>query len=285
MFGGNSKIRTANQAAAMETYRDLIQKARNLTLQRDRLQTSQVLIRGIARETKGSPAYRELVKELTQLSGVFYTEKAQSLHSMGESTVSTTPSEALEPFRQALREEDGNVTVLISLSRTHLVLGECDKAEAYIKTAQSLNPYSPEVILIQLQTLDCQKNFSGIEKILREKDKDIESIKPYLHSIHIKEAIRKNNLKKAKSLITAWELEATDYPEVYFWKWELSRLSGSGDRAAAVKYSNLCQNMTLRRRKSFIFDVHLCKGKEAADEWLRESGGQATTRTGNRSND
>src|SRR4051794_21074861 len=45
-----------------ETYQDLIQKAQNLTLQQDRLQTSQVLIRGIQRENRGSLAYRELVR-------------------------------------------------------------------------------------------------------------------------------------------------------------------------------------------------------------------------------
>ena len=263
------------QGNSLENYQDLIAKAQNLTLQRDRLQTSQVLIRGIQREPKGSVGYKELARALDELTSVFYTEKAQGLFSIGEAQVETRPREAIEQLQEALRAEDGNLSVLRTLARTYLRSGECAKAEGSVKAAEVINPYSAEVKLLRLQTLACQKSFEALTVALASSDTELDGLEKYLHGMRVQDALRRKDVKKARALLAGWEKELPDYPEVHFWKWEISRAAGALDRTAAVRYSRLCQNLTPRQRKSFNLDVELCKGKEGVDAYLKESGMQS----------
>ena len=272
--------------AKLETYQNLIQKAQNLTLQRDRLQASQVLIRGLQRETKGSVAYRELARSLEDLTSVFYTEKAQSLFATAESLSEEKPRESIEQYQEALRVEENNLAVLKSLARAQLRLGDCDNADQNVKKAESANPYSPEVRLLRLQVLSCQKSTEALSEKLAVKDAEMEPVEKYTKGFQIQDLLRKKEPKKAKAIETAWETQSPDYPEVFYWKWEISKQNGSVDRAAALKYLQLCQNMTPRKRKAFALDVDLCKGKEAVDAYLKEgsSGAQpspSATQEGN----
>ena len=260
-------------STTQEGYKDLVQKAQNLTLQHDRLQASQVLIRGIQREPKGSAAHKELMKTLDELTSVFYTERAQGAFVAGESLAQAKPREAIESFLEALRLEDGNLAVLKAVARLHLVLNECDKADGYVRSAEGLSPFSPEVILLRVQVLGCAKNSDGLEAKLAAAHTDLEPVMKYVRVIEIKDLARRKEYKKAKTVLAGWEALAPGYPEVSFWKFELSRLSGGPvERAAAVQYSQACQNMTVRARKSFNLDVELCKGKGAVDAYLRETG-------------
>lgn len=273
---GSSKkapLTPAKASTTQESHKDLIQKAQNLTLQHDRLQASQVLIRAIQREQKGSPAHKDLMKALEELTSVFYTERAQSAFVAGESLMDTKPREAIDSYAEALRLEDGNVAVLKALGRAHLFVGECDKAEGYVRSAEGLNPFSPEVILLRVQVLGCSKNSDGLEAKLAAAQTDLEPVMKYARGVEIKDLARRKEYKRAKALLATWEAQAPGYPEVLFWKFELSRLAGgSVDRTAATQYSQACQNMTARARKSFNLDVDLCKGKVAVDAYLRETG-------------
>lgn len=266
-------------SAKLETYKDLILKAQNLTLQRDRLQASQILLRGLAREKRGSVAYRELLKALDELTGLFYTEKAQMLHSAAEAMMDSKPREAADVFQEALRIEDGNLTILKSMARAYLLSLDCDKADTAIKAAEGLHSQSAEVKLLRLQTLDCQKKFDLLSSQLASKDPDLEPLEKWLRSLELKELIRKGDLKKAKTTLVAWEAQDPDFPEVYFWKWEISRQTGATDRSSAVKYSQLCQNLTPRRRRTYLLDVNLCRGKSLVDQYLKESGYQNSAPT------
>ncbi len=269
-----------------ETYHDIIQKAQNLTLQRDRLQTSQVLLRAISRESKNTVGYREMTKALSELTSVFYTEKAQSVFVAGESLYEAKPREALDQFLEALRLEDGNVAILKTTARCELTLGECTKADTYVKSAEAMDPYSPEVRLLRLQVLDCSKAGDDVMAAkLDTVDDDLGTLAKFAHGIEIKNLVREKELKKAKAVLTTWETQMSDYPEIFYWKWELSRLAGSPERAPALRYSTLCQNLTLHKRKSYILDVDLCKGKDAVDAYLKESGLQQTAPTEDNSAD
>ncbi|MES2857468.1 MAG: hypothetical protein V4692_16475, partial [Bdellovibrionota bacterium] len=141
----------AKPAKEVETFTDIITKAQNLTLQRDRLQASQILLRAIQREPKNSVAYREMMKALEELTAVFYTERAQGAFAAAESIVAIKPKEALDSYAEALRLEETNVAVLKGIARANLVLDECDKAETSLKTAESLIPFSGEIHLLRLQ--------------------------------------------------------------------------------------------------------------------------------------
>ncbi len=264
------KVRsTEPKSVQSETYRNLIEKAQNLSLQHDRLQASQILNRAIAREPKNSQVYKELTHSLEELMTSFYTERAQSVFASAESNLPLKPKEAIEGFTEALRLEDGNVTVLKALSRVHLTLRECDKAEPFIKSAEVLDIYSPEVQLLRLQALDCSKSILLTDK-LAPLDPALQPLEGWMRGLELRDLLKSEEIKKAKTLISEWESSAPDYPEVFYWKWLLSKESAAPDRAAAQRYTQLCQNLTPRKRKSYNLDVDLCKGKEAVDTFLKE---------------
>jgi hypothetical protein len=277
-FGARAWAKDASAVAAKsskppqkptETYQDLIEKAQNLSLQKDRLQASQILLRAIGRETKGSAAYKALASSLDELMNAFYTEKAQSAFAAAESNVTLKPHEAVEGFTEALRLEDGNVTVLKALARTYLGLDECDKADGFVTKAEALNPISAEVVLLRLQVLDCNKSTSALSAKLFPLDPVLIPLENSVRGLQIKDLLRREEMKKAKTLLAQWEAAAPAYPEVYFWKWTLSK-EEKADRAAARKYMELCQNLTPRKRKGFNLDVDLCKGKESVETFLKE---------------
>ncbi len=253
----------------LETHKDLIEKARNLTLQRDRLQASQVLVRGLRKENKGSPAYRELAKALEELSGLLYTEKGQMLHSLAESVVETKPREAIEHYQAALRAEEGNVSVLKALARAHLALGECDQAGAVAAQAEAFNPVSGEVRLLRLQAFDCAGLDEKVGALLASTDVDLAPVERFARGLQIRDFLRRGESKKARQTLGAWESAQPEYPDVHYWKWKLSFDSAQADRAAAGKYVRLCQNLTPRAKKSYSLDIDLCKHKGSVEEYLK----------------
>ena len=271
--------------ATLETHQDLILKAQNLTLQRDRLQASQILIRGLQREKPASLAYKELLKSLNELSTVFYSEKAQDLYSLAEAAVEARPKEAIDHFQEALRIEDGNVSILSELARAQLSIGDCEKADSTTKSALAINPYSSELKLLSLQNYVCAKNFAPLLTRLTSDEDGLEStseslVKNLRLGLLLQALLAQPkaslDLKRIKTTLQTWETVAPDYPEVQLWKWEVSKASGTSDRTAALKYSQLCQNLTARKRKNYSLDINLCKGKEAVDLYLKESGLPAT---------
>jgi tetratricopeptide (TPR) repeat protein len=267
--------------ARMETHQDLIQKAQNLTLQRDRLQTSQILQRAIPRKPKNGSAYKELVRSLDELTTVFYTDQAHAAYVAGESLITTRPREAIDPLMEALKLEDNNVLVLRTLARAHLILGECGKAENHLKLAENLNAYSAEIKLLRLQVLDCsnQQNLfmerlSGSGGVTLDANqllsKELGSFEQFARGLLFNELVRKKDFKKARALIAQTENQFPEYPEVYLWKWKLSLLAKAPNREAALRYSQACQNLSPRKKKSYFYDVKLCQSKENVEQALKE---------------
>jgi hypothetical protein len=262
------KVPSAAPEKSEENYQDLINKAQNLTLQQDRLQASQVLIRGIQRENRSSVAYKELVRTLSELTSVFYLEKTQGLFATGDSLLETKPREALDYFLEALKSEEKNALILKSIARLHLRVDECEKADLRVKGAEEIDPFSPEIKLLRLQVLACQKNPEQMG--IRLIPADLEGVEKFAYGLQMLDFVNRKELKRAKSLLATWETRSIDYPEVHYWKWQLSKQAGTVDRVAAAKYIQMCLNLTPRKRKTFGLDVDLCKRRGAAEAFLRE---------------
>jgi tetratricopeptide (TPR) repeat protein len=271
-------------AQQKENFHNLIDKAHNLTLQRDRLQASQVLQRALQKEPKNSPAFKEMSKALDELMLLFYTEKGQSLFSQGDAALEKDPAAALESFQSALRVEDGNLTVLKAIARIHLRNGDCDKADGFVKQAEGVNPYSAEVRLLRLQQLDCAGATEQLSTMLANTDIDLSSVDNFVKPMQIKDALHKKDLKHAHALLSAWEQASPDQPEIFFWKWRLSSETPPVDKTAGAKYLQLCQNLSLRKRKNYGLDVELCKSKDKVDEALRATATPEPATTGGGSN-
>jgi hypothetical protein len=263
-----SAVTTESFANQKESYKDLISKSQNLSLQRDRLQACQILIRALQKETKNTTSYRELKNSLEELSSVFYTDKAQSIFSQGDSLVDLKTKEAIDKYQEALKLEEGNMSVFKALARAQLRLDDCRGAEATLKSAESFDPVSGEVQLLKLQTLKCQKDYALSEK-LASKDLDLEGFEKYTKVFALDEAVRKKDFKKARQILSTWETQAVDYPEIYFWKWQIGNEQNMPDKASGEKYAQLCKALSVRKRKSFNLDVELCKNKDDVEAKIK----------------
>jgi len=264
-----SSFQAVSEKGRTETYRDLIAKARNLTLQRDRSQASQILLRVIKKESKSSTAYKESARALDELMRVFYTEKGQILFSQGEALYATKPREALESFQAALRIDNGNLSILAAIARSQLMLEDCGGADTTVQQMEVLNPISAETKLLKVQTLICAQKLDLASEILVAPDQEWQPLEKFVRGLQIQSYLRKKDLKRAKSTIVTWQAQAAEYPEVFYWKWKMSLEGGTPDRAAALKYAQLCQNLSVRKKQMYVYDLSLCRGREEVEEFLR----------------
>ena len=252
-----------------ETYKDLISKSQNLSLQQDRLQACQVLIRALQKEAKSTPGYFELKASLESLSTLFYTDQAQAIFSQGESLFDAKTKEAIEKYQEALKLEEGNVAILRALARAQLRTDDCRGAESTIKMAEAYDNGSAELYLLKLQGYQCRKDEMSLGDAIEGRLSEHESVEKYLKVFSVETNFLKKDLKKAKSLLNAWESQSPDYPEVHFWKWKISSAQGLVDKASGQKYLQLCKAMTPRKRKMFNLDVDLCKAIDEVDAKLK----------------
>lgn len=261
---------SAAEKPKTESYKDLISKARHLTFQRDRLQATQVLIRGLSHEGKNTQAYKELLAALNELSGVFYTEKAQSLFLMADAAELEKPKDAIDKLNEALRLEEGNLSILNSLARAYLRLGECSNANKPITAAKEINPYSPELKLLTMQLADCEKNYDQLSTLLTGKPDESDPTEKFTKGLRMQSAEKAEDHTAAKNILKSWEASQPEYPEVYYWKFKES-LTSTPDRASAQKYISLCQNLSPRKKKSYNLDIELCKSVEKVVEDLKKT--------------
>lgn len=252
-----------------ESYKDLISKSQNLSLQHDRLQACQILIRAMQKENKNSSAYRELATSLDELSSVFYTDQAQSTFAQGEALVELKPKDAIDKFQEALKLEEGNMAIVKSLTRAQLRIDDCRSADTNIKSAENFDPVSAEYHLLKLQAFQCHRDFEALNEELAKKDVEYDGAEKFMKVFSVDESFQKKDFKKAKQQLANWETQAPDYPEVYYWKWQISNAQGIPDRSSGQKYIQLCKAMTARKRKSFNLDVDLCKYTEDVETKLK----------------
>jgi hypothetical protein len=206
---------------------------------------------------------------LEELSSVFYTDKAQAIFSQGESLVDLKTKDAIDKFQEALKLEEGNMSVLKAIARAQLRLDDCRGADATLKSAESYDSVSGEVQLLKLQTLKCQKDFEALSEKLTSKDLDIEGFERYTKAFVLDDAIRKKDFKKVRQILASWESLAPDYPEVYFWKWQIGLELNTPERLSGEKYLQLCKALSVRKRKSFNLDVDLCKNTDEVEAKIK----------------
>ena len=111
-----------------ETYKDIIEKAYNLSLQKDRTQATAILLAALKRESKKTTAQKEISNALEQIAKIFLSDKAQQLYELGLSLKNTDPQMALGKLQEASRLEPDNLSIEIAMDRISIGSGDCDTA-------------------------------------------------------------------------------------------------------------------------------------------------------------
>lgn len=272
IFCGGS-VHATKPGPSTKSVGEAIQAAREKILAGKRLQAIEIL-RSAYRDTSPKQQ-KEVVKAWDEIAQLFLSDRGQNQYSLAESMWLTKPKEAIDALTAVGKTEDGNILIAILGARSALRLRDCSAAEVFVRESETVHPFSAEVRLLRLQLLDCQNgtNVSAPPlKIVAETkaDETWTGVDSAVRLLVVKDAFRRRDFKTAHAALTAWEIQAGEDPEVWYWKWSLSPPK-SRDLAAARKYLRTCADLTPRRRKNYAMHPELCLATETVESELKSS--------------
>ncbi len=253
-----------------ETYKDLISKAHNLVLQKDRQQAQMVLSAALKSEKLGSKSYLEIKKALSEISQIFLSDKAQQLYELSLSLKRTDLPQAQLRLNEALRIEGDNLTLLAESARQYLMRTECSGAEEIVSRSQKLNPAEEEFVLIQAQTQICLNDLAAFQKT-----RDIANISIYQaawSNLDIEKNIREKNYVRARESLSALKKQDKNYPEISYWEWKIDTDQKNANMEAAQKYLIDCRNLTVHTARKHNLDPWLCRRTAEIEAYLKSQG-------------
>lgn len=241
-----------------ESYKDIIQKAQNLTLQQDRLQASQVLVRVIKSEMYNKKAQEELKKTLNDISTLFYTEKTQKFYEYAKSLLRESPVEAAEKFKEAIKVEPDNILILLWMARLAMVTGKCEEASASITKALEVNPFYPQLQLTDLQIKACLQVIEPLNKAASEY-KYLETLYPlYFNMVLVQKFFTQKQYPEATYHIEKAKQIDKEFPEIYFWESQILEKQELFFKDAASRYIRGCKTIAKADYLKYELEPRLC---------------------------
>lgn len=256
-----------------ETYKDIISIAQNLSLQKDRLQATQTLIRALKKE-KSLVARKELISALSDLCEIFYSDKTQQLYESGESLRFESPQTALDRYNEALKLEPGNVSVLRGIGRAQLALGACDKVLESAQLALEANPFSEDLQLLKAQALSCLVRTKDSRGVVEKLDLKKSPLKFYFDVVKVQNLIFEDKFSLAEEELKKLIETEPKFPESYYWMAQIKAKQKMDALEWNQKYVRLCQTIAPMEKRKFGAEPRLCverKNVEQAIELAQSS--------------
>lgn len=270
VFAKQPKMTQMPSGNHSETYRDLIEKAYNLSLQKDRTQAIGLLIAGSRREGKKSPASKELLQALEKVATVFYSDKAQQLYELGISLKTTDPTVALSKLQEADRLEPENLSIALELARISLSQNDCDAAAARMKKIKDLGELLEEPKLVESQAQICLGRLDEFQKNRSQIDIKKSAYALFWQVTDIEAAIKEEDFAKAKEIAMALQSVDSHFPGAYYWDWKSSQELKLKADASAQKYLNNCKTLSARQIREYSKEPTLCRHTTEVETFLKK---------------
>ncbi len=256
-------LQTAMVQAAVSTAKEnlsakaAIKKAQDLTLEQNRQEAVETLIRALNKETNAR-AKRELLSSLNELSTIFYTEKTQKLFEYARSLFRDSKAEAMEKLEAAKQLEPDNNKIELWLSRGYLQQGKCEQALEVSQKAVEKNPYFTAGDLVKVQAQIClQKG----EALLQEDEelKKIEATFPmYYQLLMAQQEINNKNYLEAEIRLKKAEQLDKNFPEIYYWKTRALEKQGKDIKETASRYVRSCKGLSKADYLKYEYEPRTC---------------------------
>lgn len=266
----SSTILAGPKTVSKETYKDIINKAYNLSLQKDRAQALSLLLGALKREAKKTGAQKELIQALDQVAKVFISDKAQQQYELGLSLKFSDPSTALSKLTEAARLEPENSSIEIAIAQQQMMLGDCDGANTRALKNKELSPYLEDWRLVSAQTSMCENNFDTYLALKQASDQK-SPLALFWLVLESEYLFRINQAQKAKeSIAAALKLDPL-FPENLYWDWKLSQqLKLKGERQAQ-KYISTCKSLNSRQQRNYAAEPFLCRRTAEVETFLKNN--------------
>lgn len=240
-----------------ETYKDIIEKAYNLSLQKDRQQALTLLAAALQRETRPA-AVAELKKTVSDISHLFFSDKTQQLYEVAISLRKTDFSQALGKITEASRIEPDNGAIVNEQSRLLIIKGDCSGAQELAGKQEKLTPYDEEIQLTLAQAALCSSGplTAEIPDIAEAKKS---SFQKFWLALLVEKAVKEKNLVKAQEILGALRKVDPKYPEIAYWSWKIDQAQKKKDSESAQKYVMTCKNISASQYRQYMIDPMLCR--------------------------
>jgi tetratricopeptide (TPR) repeat protein len=250
-----AKIETKSKKS--ETSKDIIEKAYNLSLQKDRSQAISILVGAAKQEGTRNGNTQDLLKALQQVSYLFYSDRAQQNFELALSLRRTDLPQAQQKIAEALRVEPDNLSVFNEMLRMLLIKGDCSGALDGVAKQRLENPFDENLFLIQAEAQACLGKWDAYAKTRDAFDAKKSSAGKAWAELEVEYQLFSKNLSKAKESVSQLQKMDSKYPELFYWQWRV--FSGSERAAAAEKYLKECKNMTANLYRQYMTNVNLCR--------------------------
>lgn len=256
-------------ASTDASYKDIIERAQQLSLKQERKEAQQYLLSAIEKE-KDIKTKSVLVGTLKKLSEIFYTDKAQKIFEQGNAQVRQKPTEALRAFKQVLELEPNNTKVLVSMGRTYLLLGQCRDSFATSENLEGLDPYSQDNFLLKIQAQTCLKEFDDLEQNITARDVKDPEIALHLDLALAQMSYFKGQFSDAIKYVQKAIKLNEGFPENYYWENQILEKMSKPSLESAKKYVKLCKTMSKTDLSKFEREPRLCQEYKGIETKIEE---------------
>lgn len=241
-----------------ETYKDLIEKAYNLSLQKDRQQALNILTMALQKERRPS-AVTELKRTIDEIAHLFLSDKAQQLYESSVSLRKLDLPQAIQKMSEASRIEPDNLTIVNELARLQIAKGECKSALDTVLTQKKFFSYSEELRLTRAQALACDEKWAEYQKNLDPASIKKSALQKYWLALEVERYFDSKNYVKMQDALAHLKKLDDKYPEVFYWLWKIDHDQRKPNQEFAQKYVMTCKNISANQHRQYMIDPMLCR--------------------------
>lgn len=257
-----------------ETHKDIIEKAYNLSLQKDRQQAMHILLNAIRNEARPQNI-AELKKVVMEVTSIFFSDKAQQLFETGVSLRKNDVSQALEKVLEASRLEPDNFTIINEMARLQIAKGDCKSAQEAVQAQLNFVSFDEDLKLSLAQALICQGKWTDYQKIVDSVSIRKSSQQKFWLALEVEKFIAQKNYSKAQETLISLKKVDEKYPELSYWSWRISQLQKKRNNEEAHKYVMACKNISANQYRQYMIDPMLCRRTSEVETELKGLNGSS----------
>lgn len=251
--------------------KDIIEKAHNLSLQKDRTQAVNILVSAIRRENPNSAVAKELKSVLQDVSGFFEGDKAQQVYELALSLKKNDLNQSQAKITEALRFEPDNLLLLNEAARLQIMKGDCSNASEAMARHRKWNPYDEQSLLVAAQAAVCQGDWPAYAALRSQADNRKGPYATSWAALEVERAIKERADVRAKEALAVLQKADPAYPEIPYWQWKLET-ERSRQLASAQKYLMSCKNVSAAQYRRYMMETSICRRTAEVEAFLKAAG-------------
>jgi hypothetical protein len=248
---------------------DLIEKAYNLSLQKDRTQAVNILVTAIRREHPTSVAAKEMKSALQEISSAFFGDKAQQLYELSISLRKNDVNQAQARLSDAIRIEPDNLLLLNEAARIHISKGECGTAAEALQKHRRWNPFDEQTLLTAAQAEVCRSEWPAYTALRSQSDVKKGPYALYWAGLEIEMALQEKSEARAKENLELVRKEDPEYPELGYWIWRTEK-DNQRRKNGAQQYLLMCKKISAALFRRYLVDPNYCRRTAEVESYLKK---------------